>query len=796
MIKNYFKIAWRNLIKNKGYSAINIGGLAVGMAVAMLIGLWIYDELSSNKHHKNYDSIYQVKMNQTFDGHRGTQDALPYPMGEELKNKYPFFKAVAMCDWGSDRSLVVGNEKFTKNGHFIGDQAINMFSLNILKGDKDPLKDPYSIVITNETATILFGDKDPVGAVIKLNNEVDLKVTAVVTKQPKNATLQFDFLVPWLLQTKLRAEFFKRKETDWGDNSQLVYVQLKENVSFENTNAQIKNIVFNHFPDDKLMQNNVKPEVFLQPMSQWRLYNEFTDGKNSGGFIKYIRLFGIFGLIVLLIACINFMNLSTASSEKRAKEVGVRKTMGSDRKQLIWQFLSESLLISLLALIIAMGLVFLCLPYFNTLTQNAISLQMTNLLFWVIILAFTLFTGLLAGSYPAFYLSGFKPINVLKGTMRMGKNASMPRKVLVVLQFTFSIALMIGTIIIYQQIQHAKNRPVGFDKKGLISLFSSDVLVKNFNPLRTELLASGTVTSICKTSGPPTEIWSNNNGWEWKGSQPEDKSAIFNTIATSYDYTKTLGIKMKAGRDFSSDFATDSTGVILNEAAVLRMNLKDPIGETVKWNGKNKTVVGVVPNMQMESPYGEIRPLTIVFDKDWINCLTIRINPNVSAAEAIKKITPIFNIYNPGFAFDYKWADEQYAKKFKYEELIGNLSLVVALLAIFISCLGLFGLSTFMAEQRTKEIGVRKVLGASVANITALLSKDFLKLVFISFIIASPIAYYALAQWLKDYNYRIEIGIGVFLLVMLAAITIAILTVSYKAIKAAIANPVKSLRTE
>lgn len=797
MLRNYIKIAFRNLLKNKVYSFINIGGLAVGMSVAMLIGLWIYDETSANKHHKNYESIYQVMMHQTFDGHRGSQLALPYPMGEELKTKYPDFKAVAMCDWGANRSLVVGNQKFLKDGHYIEPEAIEMFSLNVLSGDKNPLKEPYSIVLTEETAQTIFGKQDPIGKTIRLDNISDLKVTAIVAKQPKNATLQFDYLLPWLLQAKQHPAWAKREEDAWDNNSHAVFVQLKEGVSYEKTNAKIKGVVLSHLADREIMNKSIKPEVFIHPMAKWKLYSEFEEGVNTGGFIKYVRLFAIFGLFILVIACINFMNLSTARSEKRAKEVGVRKAVGSGRKQLIGQFLSESLLIAFLALLLALIIVSVSLPYFNTLTEKLITIQFGNPIFWAIMLVFTLFTGLLAGSYPALYLSSFNPVQILKGGVHVGKGASLPRKILVITQFTFSIVLMIGTIIIYQQIQHGKNRPIGFDSKGLISVNGSKDLLDNFEPLRNELLASGVVLSICKSNSPPSQIWSNSNNWKWKGSKPSDEAAIFGIIATSYDYIQTLGIKLKEGRDFSKTFATDSLGVILNEAAVKRMGLKNPVGEILKWNGEDRKVVGVIPDINMESPFQSISPLAIVFEKDWTNWVNIRMNPSVSSSSAIAKMTPIFDKYNPGFPFDYKFADDEYAKKFNYEELIGNLSLIVSILAIFISCLGLFGLASFMAEQRTKEIGIRKVLGASVTNLWGLLSQDFVKLVIISCLIASPIAYYIMSQWLEDYkDYRITIGAGVFIIVMALSLLITLLTVSYQAIRAALMNPVKSLKTE
>lgn len=798
MIRNYLKIAFRNLTKNKSYSAINIGGLAVGMAVAMLIGIWINDEVSANKHHKNYETLYQVKLNQTFDGKRGTQDAIPFPLGEELRSKYPDFKAVAMYErTEGTRSLIVGDQKFLKHGIYIGEDAIDMFSLNVLNGAKTPLNEPYSIALTDETAHTLFGNQDPIGKIVKLDNSVDLKVTAVLAKQPASATLQFDFLLPWQL-LEARYEWARKATTNWRNNDFSVFAQLKDGVDPAQTNAKIKDVILNHLASaDPTSKNLVKPEIFLHPMAKWRLYSEFTEGKNTGGFIKYVRLFGIFGLFILVIACINFMNLSTARSEKRAKEVGVRKAVGSDRKQLIGQFLSESMLIAGMALLLALGIVLISLPYFNTLTEKTIAIDFGNPIFWTIILVFTAFTGLLAGSYPALYLSSFNPVKILKGNIHVGKNATLPRKILVVVQFTFSVLLMISTIIIYQQIQHGKNRPLGFMKAGLISVGSSKSLLDHFDALREELLATGTVSSVCKTNAPPTQWWSSNSGWQWKGAGPQDESVIFTTIATSYDYTKTMGIKLKEGRDFSREFPTDSSGVILNEAAVKRMRLKHPVGEILRWAGKDWTVVGVTPDIVVEwSPYRAVAPMTIIFAKDWVNFIDVRINPAVSSSVAIDKIRPIFDKYNPAYPFDYKFADTEYAKKFRYEELIGNLSAIVCLLAIFISCLGLFGLASFMAEQRVKEIGVRKVLGASVANVWGLLSKDFVGLVVISCFIASPIAWYVMNNWLEEYTYKITIGISVFVVVLFLALIITLVTVSYQAIKAALVNPVKSLRSE
>jgi ABC-type antimicrobial peptide transport system permease subunit len=489
------------------------------------------------------------------------------------------------------------------------------------------------------------------------------------------------------------------------------------------------------------------------------------------------------------------MNLSTARSEKRAREVGVRKAVGSGRKQLISQFLSESLLIASLAFFVALALVAMALPYFNRLTEKDMSLQLTNPLFWSIMIGFTLLTGLMAGSYPAFYLSSFNPVRVLKGQLKTGKTGSLPRKILVIAQFASAVVLMIGTIVIYQQIRYAKNRPIGFDNKGLISVNWSDDIAKNYETIRQELLNSGAVYSICKSNSAPSEITSNNNGWEWKNSQPVEKSVLFSTITTDYDYTKTLGIKLDQGRDFSRDFA-DSNAVILNQAAVKRMGLKNPVGELLKWNDKEMVVVGVVPDIQMESPYRPISPLTIIFNKDWVNNIDIRLKPGMSVSKAISLMKPIFERYNPSFPFEYHFADEEYAKKFNYEELVGNLAAIIAILIIFISALGLFGLASFTAEQRVKEIGVRKVLGASVQNLWSLLTRDFVVLVLIACVIAMPVAYFAMDNWLKQYDYKIDIGYGVFLLVLVLSILITLLTVSYQALKAATAKPAKNLRTE
>jgi putative ABC transport system permease protein len=792
MFKNYFKTTWRNLIKNRIYSVINIGGLAVGIAVAMLIGLWMYNELSANKHFKNYHSLYQVIMHQSNEGEILTSWVTPFSLGDELKLKYGDFKAVAMCDGGGGHLLQGADKKLVKYGFFIGQDAMSMFSFHVLYGNKDPLRDPYSIVLTDETARILFNTTNAVGKIVKLDNGQDLTVTAVVTKQPKNSSLAFDYLIPWKLQENIYPEA-RNFKNDWRNNSWQTFVQLNDNANAENVNARMKDVILAHFPDDKTMQA-AKPQVELFPMSKWKLYTNFVNGKNVGGYIKYVRLFGILGFVVLLIACINFMNLSTARSSKRAKEIGIRKVVGCLRNQLIAQFLSESIFITVIAFILAVAIVFFALPYFNRLTGKDMNLFITDPFFWSFIIAFTILTGLIAGSYPALYLSSFNPIKVLKGKAIAGRGGALPRKILVVIQFTSAVVLMVGTVIIYRQLQHGKDRPTGYNKNGLISVNYSADLSKNFEALQNELIAGGAVYSMCKSNSPATEICCSQNGWEWQGSKPTDKTTGINTIATEYNFTRTLGIKMIAGRDFSPDYSTDSAAVLLNEAAIKFMRLKDPVGETIKWNGQNKTIIGVVPDLQMGSPFQSVAPMIIKFSTDWVNSLIVRRNPNISISRMINTIKPIFEKYTS--QFEYQFADEEYAKKFNYEEWVANLATIITVIAIFISCLGLFGLASYMAEQRTKEIGVRRVLGASTLYIWRLLSKDFVMLVLIASVIAIPIAWYLMNTWLRTYQYKINIGAGVFAVVMVTSVVITLLTVSFQAVRAAVANPAKSLRTE
>ena len=540
-----------------------------------------------------------------------------------------------------------------------------------------------------------------------------------------------------------------------------------------------------------------KEQAVLFPMNEWRLYSDFKDGKAAGGRIQFIWLFSIIGVFVLMLACINFMNLSTARSEKRAKEVGIRKTVGSARAQLIRQFLSESALVAFISFLFSIAVVLLLLPMFNKLADKAIRLPWNNGFFWLIALAFTFLTGLVSGSYPALYLSKFDPIKVLKGTFRVGRFASLPRKILVVVQFTFSIALIIGTIIVFKQIQYAKNRPVNYRNEGLITvMMSTPDLYGHYDAIRSDLLATGVVDNMAESSSPTTSVWSNQIGFKWQGMDP-NSLPVFGTIAVTEDFGKTIGWKIKGGRDFSKEFATDSTAMILNESAVKQVGMKqDIVGQTIQFNDKNYTVVGVIKDMIMQSPYQPVTPTVFLYDRNWANVITVAIKKGAPIKSSLSKIEGVFKKYNPGAPFDYTFNDEDYAKKFADEERIGNLASFFTILAIFISCLGLFGLASFVAEQRKKEIGVRKVLGASTYNLWRMLSNEFALLVFISCLISIPLAWYYLNNWLQRYDYRTTISFWIFIASGVGALAITLITVSFQAIKAALANPVKSLRTE
>ena len=794
MIKNYLKIAWRNIIKNKISSFINIGGLTVGMAVAILIGLWIYDELSFNKSHQNYSSIVRIMERVTVNGEVKTGRYLSLPVAPEIRKLYANdFKHVVRSSFVEQHTLANGETKINNTGVFIEAAGPEMLTLKMIKGIRNGLTDSYSIILSQSLAKTLFGNVDPINKTLKIDNKTDVIVKGVYEDIPRNSDFnELSYIAPWDLYFVINPWMQYWKE-DWNNNMLQVFAQLAPTATIDKVAAKIRDVKLAHSDAEA---KTFKPEIFLYPMSKWHLYNEFKNGVNTAGAIQYVWLFGIIGAFVLLLACINFMNLSTARAEKRAKEIGIRKTIGSVRRQLIYQFLSEALLMAAVCFILSLALVQLTLPWFNEVANKEMNILWRNPAFWIISAGFILITGLVAGSYPALYLSSFQPIKVLKGYFSAGRFAALPRKVLVVIQFTVSISLIIGTIIVFRQIQFAKNRPVGYSREGLVYLRMLTENVHNhFEAFRTELLKTGAVTDAAESNGTVTEIAENTGDFAWKGKDPNMKES-FGHIRVSHDYGKTVGWQFLAGRDFSRLNISDSFGLVLNEAAVKLMGLKNPVGEIIRHQGKDYTVLGIAKNMIMRSPFDPPRPSVFSILPWWGGALSIKIKPTARTNEALAKIETVFTKYAPGLPFDYRFADEEYGKKFSMEVRIGKLSSFFAILAIFISCLGLFGLASFVAEQRTKEIGVRKVLGASVFNLWKLLSKDFLGLIILSCCIAVPIAYHYLHEWLQKYEYRTEISWWIFAVAIGEALLITLLTVSFQAIKAAIANPVKSLRTE
>jgi putative ABC transport system permease protein len=794
MFKSYLTIAWRNLFRNKGYSVINIGGLATGMAVAILIGLWISDELSFNKYHQHYDRVARVMQHTTREGMTGTGMYMPIPLAAELRSSFENdFEYVVMSTFTSSQIISNGDQHFNELGNYMQPDAAEMLTLKMLNGTRAGLQELNSIMLSESLAKRIFGAEDPLHKTIRINAKKEVKVTGVYQDLPKNSDFhEMAFIAPWDLYMT-SAEWVKQFEDSWDHSIVQVLVQLPADASAEVISHKIKNTIYDRERDDsKVFQRR----VFLHPMSQWHLYEEFDNGINTGGRIQFVWLFGIIGIFILLLACINFMNLSTARSEKRSKEVGIRKAIGSFRSQLINQFFSESLLVAALAFILGLGIVVTILPWFNEIAGKRISMPWQNLYFWMSCFAFTLLTGVISGSYPAFYLSSFHVAKVLKGPFKAGRFASIPRQVLVVLQFTVSVTLIIGTIVVYQQIQHAKSRPIGYNRNGLITLeVRTPEIHDHFEIVRERLIASEAVEEMAESNTSIITGGPNIVGIHWKDKDPGLKEQ-FKVEWISSEYGKTVGWEFTDGRDFSRETISDQSGVILNEASVSYMGLKKPVGEIITLEGRDFTVLGVIKDVVVGSPYQPATP-TLYMPLTWVgSVVSLKLNPTLRTQAALEKIQAVLKEFAPATPFDYKFVDEQYARKFNNEVRIGQLASVFAFLAILISCLGLFGMASFVAEQRTKEMGIRKVLGASVANLWQLLSKDFVVLVIISCVIAIPVSFYLMNNWLQGYEYRTEISVWIFAAACLGALFITVLIVSFQTFKTAITNPVKSLRSE
>jgi len=783
MIKNYFKVAWRNLLNNKAFASLNIIGLAIGMATAILIGLWLADEVSYDHYNVHHKSLAQVMITQSHKGDSYTGSTIAMPLGAALQSKFgDLFKQVSLASFHDIHVLAFNDKKISARGIFAQQDFPDMFGMEVQNGNLNSLKDPSTIMIARSLATSLFGEANAVNKTILLDNKLAMKIGAVYEDLPENSSFGGTVvLLPWMNP----ANQYLNNNKNWDDHNGELYVQLNDNVTAAEATERIKNI-----PTPFIKE--VSEVALVYPHDKKHLYGEFRNGKPDGGRIQIVTLLGIIGIFVLFLACINFMNLSTARSSKRAKEVGIRKTVGSLPIHLIGQFLIESVLLTLIAFVIALIIAQLSLPFFNTVSGKHMIIPYGNPVFWLMCIAFALFTGIISGSYPAFYLSSFEPIKVLKGAFQGSRYNSIPRQVLVVLQFTVSLSLIIGTIIVYRQIIYARDRPTGYTKEALISLPLSEALYGHYDVLRADLLRTGTVSEMAESSQPVTQF-NNNNSLDWRGKDP-GLVVYFRNVNVMPEFGRTVGWNIKEGRDFSRAYA-DSSSIILSEAAVKVMGIAHPVGEIVQFYGKSYTVVGVVGDLLTNSPYETIEPAIFLGD-GYMSVITIRMKAGLPVKTAMAGIEKVFKKYNPGSPFIYLFNDEAYARKFAAEEHVGNLSAVFAGMAIFISCLGLFGLASFVAEQRTKEIGVRKVLGANLFSLWSLLSVQFVKLVLISLCIAIPLSYYGMNIWLQGYAYRDGIAWWIFAVAGLSILLITLITVSFQSLKAALMSPVTSLRSE
>jgi predicted permease len=787
MSQDYFTIAWRNLIRNRAFSIINILGLAIGMTAALLIGLWVHNELSIDRIYPGTDRLYLLCNRDVFNGVPWVWDQTPKSIVPVLKKDYPGVQDAAR--YIDNRFLTsVGDKHFNNLGGIADSGFLTMFGFPMLEGDPArALSNTYDIVLTQQMARRLFGDQDPMGRTVLIDSNTNFTVTGILKDLPSTTSFNFEYLVPWSYMTRLGWN----DEQNWGDYSLATYVLLKPGVTQQAFDKQVSNIERNH--------SKTTSQVFTQPVRRLHLYSKAQNGQLVGDKIITVRLFIAIAAFILLIACINFMNLSTARSERRAREVGVRKAVGAARGSLIIQFIGESTLIAAMAFMIALLLTRISLAAFNQLVGQELTVNYSSPFFWLFGIGFILFTGLLAGSYPAFYLSSFRPATVLKGSFKKVNTLITTRKALVVLQFSFAIILIICTMIVFKQLRYGIDRDAGYNRDQLV-YFSTDGPAHNhYAAIRQELLNSGAAIAVTYLPGPITRHWSDGQGFHWPGSTTQDEQIDFRTFGTRSDFVKTMGITLLQGRDIDIDsYSSDSTAVLLNESAVRAMRLKDPIGQSVSRGDEHSHIVGVIKDFILESPFtSEIVPMIISGPRyDWFQVIHFKLNPAHSTAADLALAETIFHKYNPAYPFEYHFVDESYAQKFKAEQQTTRLSALFAALTIFISCLGLFALAAYMAENRIREIGVRKVLGASVTSITTLLTREFIYLVLIAFLIAAPVAWSIMSKWLLNYGYRIAITWDIFALTGATALFIALATVSYQAINAALANPVKSLRTE
>lgn len=787
MIKNYLKTACRNLKKNKGFSVINILGLAIGMAVAILIMLWVKSEMTYDRFYPKTDKLYIVGNKAIWSDKLEVWFTTPNIMAPAIKTEFPEVKSVTRVSSSDNFLFTVGEKKINAGaGVFADSTFMEMFTLPLVAGNGEKaLHGPASIILTESFAQDLFETNDVVGKSIKVDSVDVFTVSAVVSDMANNTFLnKTKYILPWAYYEKIG-----RADNNWNNNSVTTYIEVEPNTDIENLKQNFKGLTKRHTESTQ--------ENLIKPISETWLYGKYENGQVVGGRIEMVRIFILIAAFILLIACINFMNISTAQSEKRAKEVGVRKVVGAKKLSLITQFFAESILMAFISGILAVLIVLVSLPAYCHLVNRSLSIEFDNIYLWSSLIGFILTTGFLAGSYPALFLSSFQPIRVLKGTSHQPSGKTGIRKILVITQFVIAVSLIVSTLVIRKQIKHAQDREVGYNKERLIYISDVGEISKKHNAIKQSLINNGIASSVTRTMSPLTKNYSSGNGFDWEG-RPLDNTTLFNRATADDKIVATAGFNLVAGRDFDlQKFPTDSSACILNETAAKIMGFENPIGQVVKDMGRNWHIIGIIKDFVQQSPFDPINPLVIEGANGlWTSTTHIKFNSNLSTSEALARIEQVYKEFNPEYPFDYKFIDEEYALKFDESQKTGTLASLFAGLTIFISCLGLFGLAAFMAESRTKEIGVRKVLGASVFSVTKMLSKEFIVLVGTSCLIAFPFAYWAMSEYLSNYTYRISISWEIFAFTAVLAVAITIITVSYQSIRAALANPVDSLRDE
>jgi len=791
MLRNFFKVTVRNLWRNRSFSVINILGLAIGMASALLIGLWINNELSVDRFYSKKDRIYHMYSREMDNGRLDAWGRTPSPLAAELKKDYPEvedasrFRTVYFL-------MTEGEKHFNLEGAFADSGILSILDFPLLQGNaRTALNGRHSILLTEHVAKSLFGAEDAMGKTVRIDSSDNFTVTGVLKDLPPNTEFTFQYLLPWAYVDQLG---WDAVGGTWQYTNSGCYALLKPGASEAEFNRKVQHIVRRHVTTGE----GFAREIFANPITREHLYSRNENGVLVAGRIRTVQLFIIIAVFILLIACINFMNLSTARSERRAREVGIRKVVGALRSSLITQFIGESIFLAALAFILALGIVLFSLDGFDRVIGIPLALNLSSPAFWLFSVGFIVFTGILAGSYPAFFLSAARPVRVLKGASQKINALITPRKVLVVLQFTFAIALITSTLIVENQLRYARGRDAGFDKDRLAFTFVQGDVLPHYDAIKRDLLSTGAAVGVTKTFSPITRVWGQSTGFSWPNSTSADKNLYFTEFEADADFVKTTGTHLVAGRDIDlNNYRTDSTALLLNETAVRMMRLQNPVGSTVtNVNGIPFHVIGVIKDFIIANPYEPINPMIIRGLATGYPVIHFRLNPDRPLAADVAATEKVFRKYNPQYPFEINFVDDVYNAKFRSEQQEGTLGILFAILTIFISCLGLFGLAAYMAESRTREIGIRKVLGASVTGITLLISGDFIKLVVIAIVIATPIAWLSMDSWLQGFTFRIHINAWVFLLAGFLALAIALLTVSYQSIRAALANPVKSLRSE